>query len=243
MDFNAYKNAIQSGAQMGAPTDNLMGSRMGGNLANFMNVNFQNAATSGPTQGLIGTQARDAANQEQMAAEARANAVADLKDKLQQAKDMQDPSKFSIQKAQDGGLRYFDPMGKPISLSQYTQVTGKNPSDILKNSDNMLDKQYVNDYKNMEGIVNAFANGDKGFLDKLDPATKQKIQGYGNNDQERMTNMMNAFRNLYPNVYGGSGTGTVGQAASFSFPNQGGGGGGWNPLGGIGSWLGHLIGR
>jgi hypothetical protein len=100
------------------------------------------------------------------AATAAKQKLQDINDRLLQIKDLQDPSKYQQVRTKDGGFSYFDPSGKQISIQQYSQATGKLPSDILKGSDNTLDHQYLNDYKQLEDFINAAQSGDSKTLDK-----------------------------------------------------------------------------
>lgn len=79
---------------------------------------------------------------------------------LQRLQDMQDPNKYQKIRKSDGGFEFLDPMGKPISVSQYAQVTGLTRAAALKDSENPLDQQFVNDYNNLQNLTDDINNHD-----------------------------------------------------------------------------------
>lgn len=57
------------------------------------------------------------------------------------------------------GVQILDPVsGQPVDIGTYVNRTGANPADILKNSPNPRDQQFVQDYSNFQNFLNAAQN-------------------------------------------------------------------------------------
>lgn len=191
MDYRNFQNAIQGASQVQAPTTDPA-------LASLFGSTFQLAQSNRGAQGLgvaAGYQAQADQNAQQAAAQQKA---AELKDKAQQLKDMQDPNKFQKVRKDDGGFDFYDPLGNKIGIQQFSQVTGKSPKDVLKDSENSLDVQYLQDYKTMQEIANAYANNDKDTLDEI------AARGDDPNFFKGKTgaDILNMFKSNYSHVYG-----------------------------------------
>jgi hypothetical protein len=181
---------------------------------------FQLAQSNRGAKGLgeaAGIQAQyDAQKQEQ----ARGLKIADIKDQIQAIKDQNDPKNYQKVRKDDGGFDFYDPTGKKIDVHQYSQVTGKSVADVLKDSENNLDIQFQQDYKTMQDVANAYANGDKGYLDKLakDSGDPNFFKG------KTAADIMQMFKKGYPQIYGMQGQGTnvrdVSQAPGFTGGGQ-----------------------
>jgi len=100
---------------------------------------------------IAGTQADIIAKQEEQARQAK---IDSLKDQL-------DPSKYQKVRKADGGFDFLDPSGQKIDINTYAQRTGERRADILKDSENPIDQQYVNDFVNANDLMQAVYNGDK----------------------------------------------------------------------------------
>lgn len=208
MNYQDFQKAITGAPQIQAPTADPA-------LGGLFNSTFQLAQSQRGAQGLgaaAGLQAGyDAQSQEQE----RQNKALDLKDKIQAIKDQNDPKNYQKVRKEDGGFDFLDPTGKKIDINQYAQVTGKSPKDLLSDSENNLDIQYQEDYKTMQDIANAYANGDKQFLDKLakDSGDPSFFKG------KTAADVMKTFKQGYPNIYGGQGSAqlrNVDQAPAFT---------------------------
>lgn len=222
MDYRNFQNAIQGASQVQAPTTDPA-------LASLFGSTFQLAQSNRGAQGIgaaAGVQAQTDERAQQAAAQQKAQ---ELKDQAQKLKDLQDPNKFQKVRKEDGGFDFYDPLGNKIGIQQFSQVTGKGPKDILKDSENNLDLQYLQDYKTVNDVVNAYANGDKQFLIKL---AKDSGDPEFFNDKKGI-DIINMFRQSYPHVYnqGGQEQGlrNVDQAPTFT-----GGGQPQQPVGGGG---------
>lgn len=167
-----------------------------------------------------------ATRQEQEAEAARRAQAQKLQDKM-------DPSKYRMQRKEDGGFDFFDPEGNPIDINQYAKVTGQRAADILKNSENPFDLQYLNDYSNTRALVESIQNGDT-----------ETLQGYLKDNKNidpksTASDLMQELIRKYPHIYGGGQYNDSFKASNnnplFKFNMGGtigsgfGGGGGWQP--------------
>lgn len=210
--FKDYKAALASG--QGTPTSPLGDFP---ELRQANNVNFAGPATVGQPQ----------ANAAQ-AAVGYNNSLNDhasaLSDKLKLLTDAANGKNYQQLPKADGGFDFKDPLGNPLTVSQYAKATGSDPVSLLKSSQNSLDRQFVNDFQNTQTIANALINNDKatidklaiqlyGNQDKLDDKNKQKKidkdnQDVANRFWESLKKMGNGdalirnFVNYYPDVYG-----------------------------------------
>ena len=96
----------------------------------------------------------------QRAQEADAADEAARQARMRELSDRLDPSKYQRVRKSDGGFDFFDPSGKKININQYAQVTGQRLVDILKDSENPLDQEYINDWSDMNTLMQASYNGD-----------------------------------------------------------------------------------
>lgn len=130
------------------------------------------------------------------------------KAQIQKLSDEADPSKYQKVRKADGGFAFFDPNGKEVDINKFAAVTGSRRADILKDSENPLDQEYINDYLNMQDLASALYNGDndtvKAFQEQ-NPTTK------GRTPQQ----LMGLLIQKYPHMYG---KGTYQQ--TFSNRNQ-----------------------
>ena len=152
MDPN-LKAAVLGSQQQGAPASPL------GNfpeLANFYAPSFQAAKATGAVQaGSFNTSAQ--------VANAQADKVAAIKQRIQQIQDLQDPSKYQQVPKQDGGYTFLDPSGKEITAFEYARVSGKDPASVLSDSQNPIDQGFTRDYKNLNDFMSAVYNKDTNY--------------------------------------------------------------------------------
>jgi hypothetical protein len=197
MNYKDFQGAITGAPQIAPPTTNPA-------LASLFGSTFQLAQSNRGAQGLGAAASIQAQADAQAQEAARGNKAAILKDKIQAIKDQNDPSKYQKVKKDDGGFDFYDPTGNKIDIHQYAQVTGKAIPAVLKDSENNLDLQFQQDYKTMQDIADAYANGDKSYLEKLatDSGDPEFFKG------KTAADVMKLFRNGYPNIYN---TGTPGQ--------------------------------
>ena len=132
----------------------------------------------------------------QVGQEERAAAEASRQAAMQKIKDKMDPNKYRAEKdREDGGFSFYDPDGNQIGIDRFSAVTGQDPSQILKSSDNPFDLQYVNDYGNTRDLVTAIQNGDT-----------DKINEYRANNKDigskKPEDLMRELIQKYPHIYG-----------------------------------------
>jgi hypothetical protein len=211
--YKQAQAAITGASQVQAPTSDPA-------LAALFGSSFQLAQSNRGVGGLgtlNGVQAQTDENAQRLAMQEKADEV---KAKAQQLKDLQDKNKYEKVRKDDGGFDFYNPLGQKIDIHQFSQVTGKSVADVLKDSENNLDLQFQQDYKTMQDIANAYANGDKEFLDKLaeDSGDKAFFKG------KTAADVMKLFRQGYPTIYGQQGQGTnvrpVEQAPTFTGGGQ-----------------------
>ncbi len=191
MDYKDFQNAITGSANVQAPTTDPA-------LASLFGSTFQLAQSQRGAQGLgqaAGMQAQYDANAAEQARQAKAQ---ELKDKITAIKDAQDPKNYQKVMKEDGGFDFYDPTGKKIDVHQFAQVQGKPVKDILKDSQNNIDMQYVQDYEQMQKIANAYANNDKDKLDEI--ATRSGDPEFFKG--KTAADIMKVFKQGYPQIYG-----------------------------------------
>lgn len=148
------------------------------------------------------------------AAQGVASRAQAIQDRLLEIKRLSDPKNYQQVKKDDGGFDFLDPDGKKISVNQYSKVTGLTPDEILKSSDNKLDRQYVNDFNNMTDLVHAIETNNQKEIanigirfygdtnakpdDDVNKKAVEKVQALANLNTN---DMFKAFRDYYPNVY------------------------------------------
>lgn len=171
---------------------------------------------------LSGQKAKEA---DEADAAARKAAMSKIADKL-------DPAKYRRERKGDGGFSFFDPEGKEIGIDQYAQVTGARLVDILKDSENPIDQEYISDYANMNDLAQAMYNGDSATAEAF-ISQNPELKG------AKVENLMTELIKKYPHLYGrGSYQQTLSNrgAGGFKFnanaitgATSGGTGGGWSP--------------
>ena len=147
-----------------------------------------------------------------------------------------DPKNFQKVRKADGGFAFYDPDGKEISINDYASVTGLRRAEILADSENPIDQEYINDYKNMNDLAQAFYNGDQATIKSFTDANPE-LAG------RKPADLMSELIRKYPHMYGRGGAG--GAAYQQTLKNRGmqifnpgalagygtgaGSGGGWSP--------------
>lgn len=178
-----------------------------------------------------GATQEDAEEQKRREAEARAAENARRKEQAAKAESNAQGEGWTQIKKDDGGFDYYDAYGKRVNLWTFAQYTGKDPRDILKNSENALDMQFVADYDNTEKAMKAYAGNKQndywknvarevygelpGDMDK--EKRKQEALRRAGDIRSRFEeggspqSALQKLRDYYPNVFGRSGVGSVGK--------------------------------
>lgn len=189
-DMSTYAGAIAAG--QGTPSSP---------LGDFPELRgYYNAGFAGPA--VMGNSAVKNVPQTEAYNASQTATANDLNTRAQALKDAMTGKNYQQVAKNDGGFDFYDPLGNKITLHQYTQAVGKNPVDVLKDSQNNLDQQYIRDFNDMQDLVNATYNHDSKTLDSIfsqRPGLKDAIKGL-TPDQ-----LIQQFRSYYPNVYGDTG--------------------------------------
>ena len=169
MDQEQLRNAVLGAQQIQAPSGNPLGAANAPEIANFYRSSFQLPASNIASQG-------SAYNTEVTVANEKAAREAELKRQAKEAADMADPDKYTQKAKEDGGYDFFDPQGNQIDIATYSKVTGKNPVEIIKDSENPIDIQYREDWANMQDYMTAALSGDtkkKTIFEENSPSLKK----------------------------------------------------------------------
>lgn len=104
------------------------------------------------------------------------NAQAAAKIEGQRAQDASDPGKAQmVLLPNNGGYAFYDGAGNQLNINQYSLLTGKRPDEILADSPVAKDQKFVQDYKTLMALSNAWVNGDTQTLQKLRAADPKKF--------------------------------------------------------------------
>lgn len=124
------------------------------------------------------------------------------------AKAAQSAKNYQVVQRPDGGFGFYDPSGKEITAAEYASVTGKNVSDILKNSSNPIDIGHAKDFKDLQDYINLKLQSpsDKAAGDKAHAIEQDVQKQHGINiSQLKPDQLIQAFRQAYPTIYGQGG--------------------------------------
>lgn len=169
-------------------------------LSRAMESAFALPGSEAGARAIAGGSAAIAAEQEAAAEAARRAREAEIQDQIRKEQDKVDPSKYYSLRNDQGGYDFFDPEGKKINVHDYAMITGQRVDQILADSENPLDIQFVEDYGTMRKIMNAYANRDVEALNQLkqaDPELYQNIQNAGSPAE-----LSRRFMDYYPDYFG-----------------------------------------
>lgn len=195
--FAALKSAVQGAQQQGAPTSTPLGDFP--NIAKLYSSSYQ----------LPDIQHAGAATAN-LAGDVVAKQQADQKAALQAQADKVDPNKYTQVPKADGGYAFLDPSGQEVSAYQYARITGKPLDGILQESQNPIDQAFVQDYKNLQGLLNAVRSGDTTTVDDAISA-QPELEKYKNDVQ----GLTQRFQQAYPTVFGGNQNGNQSVNSTF----------------------------
>lgn len=152
-------------------------------------------------EGLVSQQAQAGSQQDQVVIDRQEEAA-------RREQEMQDPRNYQIVRTPTGGMRFIDPSGNEVTVRDYARVSGQTPAEVLEQSQDPQDQQFVEDYKNMQTTINALYNEDAGALQQMrarDPEGFSVLQEYTNqhgNLSDAADAMMGDFMNYYGDYYG-----------------------------------------
>jgi len=130
----------------------------------------------------------------------------------------QSASNYQVVKRPDGGFGFYDPSGKEISAADYATATGKNLTDVLKNSDNPIDKRFVQDYNDLNNYqsLKAQSNSDPQAAAKA-KAIEDQVKNLYKIDLHKLTggDVTGELIKNYPTVFGLNKAGISGSSLLF----------------------------
>jgi len=176
-----FVSAIKSVPGMTTPTSSIP------EVANFFRSRFQ-GAVSGRGGNALGSWAAQTADDEE---EARKRAA---QERIQSLQDQMDPSKYKQLRKDDGGFAFYSPDGKEIDIDTYAKRTGQRRVDVLSDSENPIDQQYIHDWKNMNAVAQAVWNNDQMTLNAV-----KDMMGL---QDVRPEELMQRLMQQYPHMYG-----------------------------------------
>lgn len=146
-----FSQAILNGVGQAAPSSYIP------EIANAMRSQFALGGVAPAGKGMSAVSSQIADDEEKRREAARRQQIQDLQDKM-------DPSKYQKLRKDDGGFAFYDPAGKEIDIDTYAKRTGMRRADILKDSENPIDQQYVYDWNQLNDVSQRIFSGDAGGL-------------------------------------------------------------------------------
>lgn len=132
----------------------------------------------------------------------KSNADAAAKLEAQRQQDATNPNKAQmVLLPNNQGYAFYDGTGKQININQFSLLTGKRPDEILGDSPVAKDQKFVQDYKTLMALSNAWVNGDTQTLDKLRAADPNKFNSLISS-YKTPADMVNAFTKHWSDYYG-----------------------------------------
>lgn len=173
-------------------------------LNNYYGSKASQPLTAIGTNAMLTQNAADYAYKQQADAIARANAIADAKTKIATLQAQADPKNFQQVKNKSGGYAFFDGAGNPISLGDYVKATGADMGKILADSTDPRDQQFVKDYSQLEGLLQASAKGTDAYNKALDAIDKESPGAKAVLQTMKPADLLKQFNQTY-SVYTGYG--------------------------------------
>lgn len=122
-----------------------------------------------------------------------------------------DPSQYhAIADPNGGPTAILDSQGNRVSVGQYAQLTGENPTTILKNSQNKDEQQFTSDYQNFEQYMQAKLSPNNKEAQAVAQTFEASNPGLVNLTPAQATQ---AFMQQYGQYFGGQG----GQQTGMNF--------------------------
>lgn len=228
MNLDALKQAVLGANSTAAPIVNV--NRAGANAFTQSAINNIDAAanqgvranaTKVAGNALYGGISQQATADSANAQAAHDKAVADAKQQAESdakaAKDLQDPSKYSKSVNNSGGYDFYAPDGTKISAQDYAQVTGKHVTDVLKGSQNTVDQNFVQDYKEVQKLGELTQQGGSALSDylKKNPDIQKQLNQEG---AKTYSDVVSKFRSAYPQFFPQTSVNDIGNAKNNNTP-------------------------
>lgn len=164
---------------------------------------YQNYARSaGPNMTASANAGREAGAKADIEAEQQRRAQAAAEAEAKKIIDEDDPSKAQMVMRPNGeGYDFYNGAGKKIGINEFSLIVGKKPAEILADSDNPRDQRFVQDYKTISALSNAWVNGDQETLSKFREADPKKFNELISK-YKTPGDMMKGFTQFYSDYYG-----------------------------------------
>lgn len=187
---------------------------------------FSNSYDLADIDARVGSEAVIAQQRQQAANAGKSNRVDEIKARLQEIQDKNDPAKYQKIKRQDGGFDFFNPKGEKIAPGEYAQVQGKSISDIFSDSDNLYEQQFRSDYESLNKLGQAWASGNTEEIKKILGVETDKDGKITFSDEggkalyerlqkgEKFEDLSKQFLESYKDIFGGRNLGTAPEPAA-----------------------------
>lgn len=185
-DIQQFSDAIIKGASSPGITGPIP------EVSNAMAASFQlgGMQRAGRAQGVVAGQiADDEEKRRRAAAEAQMRAI----------QDQADPSKYNKLRKDDGGFAFFDPSGKEIDIDTYAKRTGQRRVDVIKDSENPVDQQFIDDYEQMNDLNQAVWKNDAAAISEYKSLFPELFSGNKSPTPEEINRKL---LEKYPHIYG-----------------------------------------
>lgn len=196
-----YRNAILGGA-LPAPASNAPAAtpELAPAFANIQALGASNMQGNVARKSVnaFGGAAQSVANENEAAAKLRLQEEEEKAAAIdKQRKDLLDPTKYRQEIAEDGGYRFYDPEGNEIDVKRFSGATGKHITEVLKKSQNPEDRQFVQDYQDVEELGEIMNAGDKKRLEKF----YEKHPDFKERKKDTYAKIVGDFRKYYPKFF------------------------------------------
>lgn len=186
-NFQALKDATLGAAAI-APPPSTLGASQGPELANMYRSTFQLPLATGAVSAAANTAGDIVAEQKRQAAIA-----------AQKQKDQADPKSYKKVKKDDGGFDFFDSDGNQVDIATLAKRTNTKASDWIDDSENPIDIQYKNDYKNLQDLLNAVSSRDTKKVESFQQSFKD--EGLPDITQQKPQDIIDQFKQYYERYY------------------------------------------
>lgn len=181
-----FSDAIANGAGIGAQ---FTGDQ---DVANFFQAGFAADATRDGVGALADTVSVEADNAERARRAALQQEIDDLNGRL-------DPGQYTVTPTDSGGLSFTNGAGEEVSARDYAALTGQTLAEVLRDSNDPNDIQFVQDYNDVNELVRAMVTQDTEFLAQLKTFDPDRYEALIDRSPE---DIRLAFQTYYGSYYG-----------------------------------------
>lgn len=164
-----------------------LGASLAPELAGLNAASFAVPVSNSSAGGLV-VQAQEANDRAARAAAATKQKQADLTN----------PKSYRKVKKKDGGFDFYDPDGNQVDIATITQRTGAKAREFIKDSENPIDIQYMEESDNLQDYITAKLSGNKKKYQEYEQANPElkRYQGKGGVDK-----LISKFKQRYERYY------------------------------------------